>query len=44
MNKKGYENQRENKSKSWVFKKINKMDKFLVKLKKKKGFYLFKCP
>lgn len=26
------------------FKKINKMDKFLVKLKKKRGFYLFKCP
>ena len=44
MNKKDYENKRENKSKYWVFKKINKIDKFSVNLSKIKRFYQFKCP
>lgn len=35
MNKKDYENKRENKSKYWVFKNINKIEKFLVNLRKR---------
>ena len=39
MNKQDYENKRGNKSKYWVLKNINKIDKILVNLSKKKRFY-----
>lgn len=35
MNKIDYENKRENKSKYWVFKNINKIEKILVNLRKR---------
>ena len=39
MNKQDYESKRGNKSKYWVLKNINKIDKILVNLSKKKRFY-----